>query len=186
MSAQAAKRLFTVSEYYRMVDAGILSKEDRVELIEGEIVKLSPIGSQHAGCINCLNALISRLVGLTAVVSIQNPLRISEYSEPEPDLAILKPRSDFYSRKHPTPKEVLLLIEVADTSLAYDQKVKVPLYARAGIPEVWLVDLSSGIITVYTKPVKGQYQHSQQFRRGESLASFSVPGLTLEVNDILG
>src|SRR5918912_896850 len=164
MSVQIAKRYFNVSEYYRMAEAGILTADDRVELIEGEIVQMSPIGSLHAACVRRLNQLLQRLLGHAAVISVQDPVRLSDFSEPEPDVALLKPRADFYAHQHPTPDDVLLIIEVADTTVLYDRNVKVPLYARAGIPEVWLVDLQQDLIEVYARPTSGAYQVQRQAR----------------------
>jgi Uma2 family endonuclease len=186
MAGQVAKRLLTVSEYYRMAEAGIFSENERVELIEGELVTMSPIGSPHAACVMRLNALLSAKVGQTAIVNVQNPIHLSDYSEPEPDLSLLKPRADFYAERHPTPEDVLLVIEVADTSLAYDQTVKVPLYARAGIPEMWLLDLTQDVITVNTQTASGQYQQSRQVRRGDSITLSAIPGVVLHVDEILG
>ena len=134
MSAQIERRYFTVSEYDRMIEAGILTKDDRVELIEGEIIKMAPINSRHAACVNRLNRLLNRKAGKVAIVSVQNPIHLGEYSEPEPDLALLRPRDDFYAQSHPKPKDMLLAVEVADSSAAKDRNLKVPLFARAGIP----------------------------------------------------
>jgi Uma2 family endonuclease len=144
MGVQLARRLFTVAEYHKMAEAGILSEDDRVELLEGEIVAMSPIGSRHAGLVNRLNRLFSQRAGDQVVVSVQNPVRLGGYSEPQPDLALLRPRADFYTSSHPGPEDVLLAVEVAETSAAVDREVKVPLYARFGVPEVWLVDLAGG------------------------------------------
>src|ERR671938_544657 len=141
MSVQVAKRCFSVDEYYRMGEAGILTEDDRVELIEGEIIEMSPIGSRHAACVNRLNTLLGRHLRQTAIVSVQNPIRLDAYSEPEPDVALLRPRADYYESGHPTPADALLIVEVADTSADYDRIIKLPLYAKAGIPEAWLVDL---------------------------------------------
>ena len=186
MSAQIERRYFTVSEYDRMIEAGILTKDDRVELIEGEIIKMAPINSRHAACVDRLNKLFNRRVGQAAIVRVQSPVGLSEYSEPQPDLALLRPREDFYAQSHPKPKDVLLVVEVADSSAAKDRNLKLPLFARAGIPEVWLVDLSQDLIEVYARPVKGAYREFQQLKRGESVVARTVAGLTLRVDRILG
>jgi hypothetical protein len=137
MGVQLARRLFTVAEYHKMAEAGILSEDDRVELLEGEIVAMSPIGSRHAGTVKRLLDQFIPLQGARRVIlSVQDPIRLGEYSEPQPDLALLRPRADFYASSHPGPEDVLLIIEVADQSAAVDREVKVPLYARWGIPEV--------------------------------------------------
>jgi Uma2 family endonuclease len=186
MSVQIVKRQFNATEYNRMAETGILSEDDRVELIAGEIVEMSPIGSRHAACVRRLDALFNRRLGGVAQVSAQNPIRLDDYSEPEPDIALLKPRSDFYAEAHPLSSEVLLIVEVADTSVEYDRQVKAPLYARAGIPEMWLVNLPEEMILVYTQPENGAYQSHKQFVRGDSLSSTTIPELTLSIEDILG
>jgi Uma2 family endonuclease len=186
MSVQVERHHFNVDEYYRMGAAGIFSEDDRVELIEGEVIRMSPIGSRHAACVARLTRLFSRKSEDEAIVWIQNPIRLDEYSEPQPDLALLHPRDDFYAEDHPTPADVLLLVEVADTSIEYDRVIKVPLYARAGIMEVWLVDLTRDTVELYAQPLNGAYQISQQAARGESLTSSSIPALTLSAESILG
>src|SRR5437870_5978990 len=137
MAVEIAKRCFNVAEYYRMAEAGILTEEDHVELIDGEIVAMSPVGSRHAACVKRLNRILGRRVGDLVVVGVQDPIGLDDYSEPEPDISLLRPRADFYSEAHPIPSDVLMIIEVADSSDLYDREVKVPLYARAGIPETW-------------------------------------------------
>ncbi|HKP10723.1 MAG TPA: Uma2 family endonuclease [Blastocatellia bacterium] len=177
---------FTVDDYMRMLEAGILTEDDRIELIEGEIIEMSPIGDAHAACVKKGNALFHRVVGQRAIVSVQDPIRLDNYSEPQPDLALLKPRGDFYAQSKPTPADVLLIVEVADSSAQYDRNVKVPLYARALIPAVWLVDLNAGVIEVYSQPAGGAYQAVQTARRGDRLTIDSLPGLAIPVDDILG
>lgn len=169
-----------------MLEAGILTEDDRVELIDGEIIETSPIGSSHSGCVIRLTALLTRLLGSAAVVSVQNPLRLDDYTEPLPDVTLLKARDDFYSHSHPTPADVLLIVEVADSSLAYDRDVKVPLYARAGVPEVWLVDLVNDVVELYAQPAGGAYAVAEKLRRGQRLVARQVAALTLGVEDILG
>ena len=186
MSVQITKRHFNITEYYRMAEAGILSEDDRVELIEGEIIKMTPIGSRHAGCVSRLNALFNRLINETAIVSIQNPLRLSNFSEPQPDIALLKPRDDFYSSAHPTPSDVLLLIEVADKSLEYDRDIKLPLYAAASIPEVWLVNLIKDMIEIYIDPQDGMYREVRYFTRGETVSPLFNAKRTLSVDSVIG
>lgn len=135
MAVAAPRRLFTAEEYHTMLRAGILTADDRVELIEGEVLRMSPIGSRHAGGVNRLNDFFVRKLEGRAIVGVQAPVHLSDLSEPQPDLALLRPREDFYSHSHPTPGDVLLLIEVAETSADFDRAVKAPLYARAGVPE---------------------------------------------------
>jgi Uma2 family endonuclease len=177
---------FTVDDYMRMLEAGILTEDDRVELIDGEIIEMSPIGDAHAGCVIRLTMLFTRLVGLAAFVSVQNPVRLDNYSEPQPDLALLKPRADFYAQAKPTPADVLLIVEVADSSIAFDRNIKVPLYAHALIQLVWLVDLNAGVIEVYSQPANSAYQQVQVMHRGDRLTIDSLPGLVVLADDILG
>lgn len=186
MSVQFQKWNFNVEDYYRMAEAGLFSEQDRVELIEGEVIKMSPIGSRHAGCVDRLNSILNRKVGHAAIIRVQNPVRLNDFSEPEPDIALLKPRDDFYSQSHPTAADVLLVIEVAETSVEYDRSVKMPLYARAGIPETWLVNLPKDIIEIYTQPKNGKYQKVQRLKRGKLLASPTIAGLSISVDNILG
>ncbi|MFB2837872.1 Uma2 family endonuclease [Floridanema evergladense] len=186
MSVQLQKRLFTVDEYYRMAEAGILGEDDRVELIAGEIIKMSPIGSPHSGCVNWLNRLFSASLGSRALLSVQNPVRLNERTEPQPDIALLIPRADFYSQKHPQPQEVLLIIEVSDTTIEYDREVKIPLYAATGIVEVWIVSLAEELIEVYRQPLANSYADISQFRRGENVSPLSFSDVILSVDEVLG
>lgn len=180
------RRRFTAREYQRMGETGILHEDDRVELIEGEIIEMAPIGNRHFACVNRLTRLFVQRVGDSAVVHVQNPVRLSDLSEPQPDLSLLRPREDFYAGKHPAPEDVLLLVEVADTSLAYDREVKLPLYARAGIREVWIVDLAGEKIERHTDPTTEGYRRIEQVRRGETLEPAALGGLALPVDDVLG
>ena len=181
---EVTRRRFTVHEYHRMGEVGILHEDDRVELIDGEIVEMSPIGGRHALCVSLLNRLLVRSVGDRAIVSPQNPVRLDEHHEPQPDLTVIRDRA--YGRSLPTPEDTLLLIEVSDTTLAYDRNVKLPIYARAGIPEVWIVDVNGGRLERYTGPSGDLYRHAELVRSGESLASKTLPDLTLAVDDVLG
>ncbi|HJQ34382.1 MAG TPA: Uma2 family endonuclease [Pyrinomonadaceae bacterium] len=186
MSLEVVKKQFNVEEYYRMAAAGILSEEDRVELIEGEIIRMNPIGSRHAACVGRLTRLFGRRAGDNAIVWVQNPVQINDYSEPVPDISLLRFRDDFYAQANPQPDDVLLIVEVSDSTVNYDRKVKVPLYARAGVPEMWLVNQPEDLIEVYSRPADGAYQETRLVRRGESLTAASVPGLTLDADDVLG
>jgi Uma2 family endonuclease len=186
MSHQFAKRWFTVDEYYRMAQAGILTENDRVELIEGEVIEMSPIGSRHAACVKRLNTLLNRLAGEQMIVSVQDPIYIDEFSEPEPDVALLQFRKDFYVGSHPTASNVLLIIEVADTSVEYERKKKLPLYAQAGIPEVWLAILPEDRFEIHTQPLNGKYQSVIIVRRGESIKAQTIADLSIPVDEILG
>jgi len=184
MSILIQKRLFTVDEYYEMARSHILAPTDRVELIEGEIVQMTPIGSNHAGVVACLYSFFSKNLGEKAIVWVQNPLRLSRYSEPEPDIALLKPRSDFYRNNHPAPEDVWLIIETADSSIAYDRQIKTPLYARHGIPELWIVDLNRKAIEAYSQPSPEGYGFTQTVQSGQSLSPIHFPELVLPVRNL--
>ena len=185
MAIQLQRHLFTVSEYHRMAEAGIFSEDDRVELIEGELVEMTPIGSRHAACVKRLNRLLSQQVGQRALVSVQDPIRLGERSEPQPDLALLRPRADFYAPAHPGVEDALLIVEVAEASVDYDRAVKLLLYARSGIPEVWLVDLAGEAVEVYRRPTPQGSQEVQRLRGGDRLACQTVSDLDLAVDEIL-
>ncbi|RME65390.1 MAG: Uma2 family endonuclease [Caldilineae bacterium] len=185
MTVQLARRLFTTTEYEQMVAAGLLGEDDRVELLDGEIVQMSPIGSRHAACVNRLTRLLTRVVGQKAIVSVQNPVRLDDYSEPEPDLAVLVYREDFYAEAHPTPQDVLLLIEVVDTSAEQDRSVKLPLYARAGIPETWLVDLEAGVVDAYRTPSAEGYLLRQRYLPGQTVTTEDGT-LAVAVDEVIG
>lgn len=157
-AAAPRKHRLSVTDYYRLAEAGSLSEDDRVELIEGEIIDMAPIGSEHGGTTKWLARMFQRAVGDRAVVSIQDPVRLDAFSEPEPDIALLLPRADYYRGGHPCPQDVYLLVEVAGTSLAYDRDVKIPLYARHGVPAVWLIDLNARHRAIYRAPGAGAYR----------------------------
>jgi Uma2 family endonuclease len=184
MSGQFEKRYFNVDEYYQMARAGVLKPDDRLELIEGEIIKMSPIGSPHAACVSRLDDLLRHLS--KTMIRIQNPVRLNDFSEPVPDIALLRPREDYYAARHPVPKDVLLLIEVGDTTVLTDRNIKVPLYARAGIPEVWLINLPMKTVEVYSDPEENRYSKSRKYKRGEAVVAESISGLSLGVTEILG
>jgi Uma2 family endonuclease len=188
-SAEATERVgprrFTSAEYHTMIAAGILQEDERVELVAGEIVQMTPIGSGHAGCVKRLNRLLTRGLDDRAVVSVQDPIALGPASEPQPDLALLRPRADDYGQSHPQAQDVVLVIEVADTSVAYDRDVKIPLYAEGGIPEAWLVRLTDRCIEVYRDPAATGYQSMQTFRT-DDLSPLAFPDLALTVETILG
>jgi Uma2 family endonuclease len=186
MPVELLRRLFTVEEYERMVQADILTAAERVELLNGEIVEMSPIGTRHAACVKRLNQLFSQRLGERALVGVQDPIRLSDRSEPQPDLTLLQPRSDFYATAHPQPQDVLLIVEVADTSADYDRQVKIPLYANAGIIEVWLVDLVEQNLEVYRQPSTNGYQQIQQLRHNQQIFLQALPDLEISIDNILG
>ncbi len=186
MTIRQTQRLFTVEEYHRMAEAGILHEDDRVELIAGKIIQMAAIGSRHAACVKRLIKLLVREVGDSGVVGAQDPIILPDSSEPEPDVTVLRPRDDFYAAGHPVPEDVLLLIEVSDTSLEYDREVKLPLYARADIPEVWIVDLVNEKIHTYSQPAARSYANVSSTVRGDQVIPWMLPGLVVSVEDTLG
>jgi len=184
LPAWLPRRALTVADYYKMADVGILTDHDRVELIEGQIIDMAPIVSEHAGRVNKLNRLLQTAVGHRAIVSVQNPVRLSDVLEPEPDFAILKPRPDWYTEAHATAADVLLLIEVADSSLDYDRLVKARLYARHGVPEFWLVDIKARLITVHCNPVGDAYTEVAERSPPDALDIAVLPGSSLPAGGV--
>lgn len=181
---EVTRRRFTIHDYHRMAEAGILHEDDRVELIEGEIVEMTPIGARHANSVRKLNQLLSKQVSEEFFVDVQNPIRLDERNEPQPDLAVIQARD--YRESLPMPEDVLLLIEVSDTTLAYDKNVKLPLYAQAGISEVWIVDLTGETIERHTDPSRNGYRYTERASRGETLTSATLPDITISVDAVLG
>lgn len=186
MSVAIKRWRCSVDDYYRMLDSGILTEDSRVELIDGEIVEMAPIGSGNAAAVNCLNRLFVRAVGDKAFVSVQNPLRLDLWSEPQPDLILLRPREDDYRTGHPGPEDVLVVVEVAHSTLDYDRGTKLPLYCGAGAPEVWIVNLVAEVIEVYRDPVGSRYAASLTAARGEVIAPALLPELRIAVDDVIG
>jgi Uma2 family endonuclease len=180
---EIVRRRFTVHDYHRMGEAGILHEDDRVELIEGEIVEMAAIGTRHFTCVNGLTRLLVRGVGDAAIVSVQNPVRLDEHTEPQPDLTVLRVRD--YRESLPKPEDVLLLIEVSDTTLSYDRGVKLPLYARAGIREVWIVDLVGEVIERRTDPSADGYRGFEKVRRGGKIESAALSELSFSVDAVI-
>ena len=179
------RRPLTVAEYHRMGEVGILTEDDRVELIEGELVAMSPIGSNHAGTVNAFTRRLVEVVGERGVVAVQNPVQLDDLSEPQPDFAVLKPRSDYYRRATPRPDEVLLIIEVADSSLAYDRAVKRALYARHKIPEFWIVNLEAAEVEVCRKPTGDHYASISRVGHKGTLEPELLPGAVIPVAALL-
>ena len=186
MSALPQRKLFTVDEYDTMIKAGVFDGKERVELIEGEFVKKMTQGDLHIGCINRLTYLLVPILLNKAIVTIQNAVRINTFSAPEPDVAILRFRNDFYSTGKARPEDILLLIEVADTTVHTDRQIKIPLYARAEVPEVWLVNLPRKIIEVYTEPKNGKYQIVRKATKSEILQPKMISDLNVKVAEIIG
>ena len=177
--------LFTVADYHRMTEANLFHENPRVELIQGQIIDMAAIGSPNFGMVNRLNRLLVPLVGARGLVSVQNPVRLNPRSEPQPGIAILKPRTDDYETGAPGPSDVLLLIEVADTSLDFDRTVKAPLYAQSGIAEYWIVNLPDRIVEVHREPAGARYAQVRRAGPGETLDILMLPGAALPAMDLL-
>ena len=176
---------FTVEQYDRMIEIGVFPPGYRAELIDGKVFKKPPIGKRHAAFVGRLNRMFSRTLS-ESIVWVQNPIRLDDHSEPEPDVTLLKPREDFYAGSLPTPADVLLLVEVSDSTLDYDRQRKLPLYARAGVPEVWIVNVADERVETYADPSGGAYQLTGAATRGEEVQARGVAGLRLSVAEILG
>ncbi|WP_234553660.1 Uma2 family endonuclease [Thermus caliditerrae] len=178
-------RRFSAEEYHRLAQAGVLQEDEPVELIRGEILEMSPIGSRHAAVVNRLARFFIRALEDEALVSVQNPLRLGPDSEPQPDLALLRPKEDDYATRLPQEQDVLLLVEVAEASLAYDLEVKLPLYASHGIPEVWVVDLGQGRVRVFRNPKGRAYRESLTAGPADTLSPLLLPNVALPLEKIL-
>lgn len=186
LPAEIKRHRFTVEEYHRMGEANLLSEDDRVELIDGEIVDMAPIGTRHLACVVALTHLLAEVSGGRYFVSVQNPVALGKRNEPQPDLSLLRTRPVPTAEGPPGPEDVLLVIEVSDTTLSYDRDVKLPRYAQAGIPEVWIVDLERRRVEAHAAPSTEGYRASHEFGPGEQASSASVEGLSLPVDEILG
>ena len=185
MALHVLRGPFTVESYQRLAELGALGEDDRVELIAGQVVAMTPIGDRHASCVRRLHDLFARHALELAIIDVQNPVVLGRHDAPQPDLAVLKRRADGYPR-HPRARDILLVIEVADTTLAYDRDVKIPLYATAGIPEAWLVALGAASISVYRGPAPDGYSDVVTVTRGETLRPLLLPGVAIGTDDILG
>lgn len=185
MNLQTMRRFITVNEYHQMGETGIFKEDEHLELIDGEIINMTPIGFRHASCVDRLNELFVTHLSGKAIVRVQNPVYLNEYSELEPDIAITKRYEKAYITKHPEPKDIYLIVEVADTSINFDREVKVPLYAKAGIIEVWLVDLNENSIEIYQKPVNEKYCAICKKYGAEIVSPLSFPDYKITINKLL-
>lgn len=186
MAVELHRTRFTVDQYERMGEVGILDEDHRVELIEGEIVDMAAIDARHASAVMRGTRLLSRLFGDRAILNVQNPVRLPDDNEPQPDLALLRIQDHLYETGHPTAADVLLLIEVAHTTLRYDRNVKGPIYARHRIDDYWIVDLTRHALIVLRDPAEGTYHSERVLRRGESIAPLAFPDSPVAVADLLG
>jgi Uma2 family endonuclease len=185
-SFQLERKRFTVTEFQRMVETGILEEGSPYELLNGEIIHMATIGSKHAAKVNRISAHLHQTVEKTYIVRIQNPIELGAFSQPEPDIAILRWQDDFYESGHPTAQDIYLLIEVSDTTLDYDRTTKLPIYAESGIAEYWIVNLPDNQIEVYRNPSGKVYQSIQTFTKDQTLTIELLPEITIAVDDILG
>ncbi|WP_341737003.1 Uma2 family endonuclease [Microcoleus sp. CAWBG640] len=185
MSVQIQRRLFTVQEYHMMSEAGVFAHNERVELIEGEIIQMAAIGKRHAARVDRLADLFYDKVRTSAIVRVQNPICLNDKSEPQPDIALVQRRADFYEASLPNSQDILLLVEVADSTVNYDRDVKVPNYARSGIQEVWLWDLEANCLEVYRNPTATGYTLMQKFEQGEIVSPLAFPDFEVSVDLIL-
>jgi len=186
MEIEVNRRPFTVDEFDRMVEVGILGKEDHVELIEGEILEMSPIGFRHAACVDRATALlVPALVG-KAIVRVQGPIRLGDYSKPQPDLILLEPRKDYYAVQGAITRNALLVVEVSDTSIRYDRGPKLLVYASHGVSEVWIEDLATDTLLIFREPSGTVYKTQLTLQRADSIAPLAFPDCRLSVSDLLG
>ena len=187
MVIEMTKRRFSVKDLYLMDEAGVFCENDRVELVDGEIIEMAPIGSYHNGSVNALNRVFARSVPEDIIVQVQGPLRVDDTTVFQPDLAILRPRDDDYFKSNPTPEDVLLIIEVSDSTAAYDRNVKIPKYAQAGVPEVWQVNLPYGFIDRFVDPdtSTGRYRSVMRHSHGQRIVPTHLSEVDVEVSDIL-
>ena len=185
--AAPTRHKLNVDEYHRMAEAGIFGEEDRIELIDGELIDMAPIGQGHAAIVTGLTGALSLACAGRALVSPQNPVRLDRSSEPQPDFAVLRLRADFYATgERPGPGDVLLLVEVADSSLNFDLTVKLPLYARASIPEFWIVDLKRRVLDAYRQPIENGYGEVTTYHAGDHIALAAMPDIVVKLDLVFG
>ncbi len=182
---QPTRMRISVDRYQKMVETGVLTKDDRVELIEGEIVDMAPIGRKHCAATARLNELFVLQLAGRAIVSPGGPVNLGMFSEPQPDVMLLKRRADFYRAKIPEPSDVLLVVEVSDNSLNFDQTTKLELYAHYGIPEYWIVDVVGKRILVYCEPTREGFAQRREVMAPGSVAPSAFPDLSIPVGELL-
>lgn len=185
MSSGSQRKLFTANDCYRMAEAGILLPEDRVELIRGEILKMSPIGPRHGASVDGATRVFVQRAGNNAIVRVQGTVELDQFCAPQPDIVLLRPRDDFYVRRNPSVADIILIIEVADSSREYDMSVKVELYAILGVHEYWVADLRNNRLIVYSQPTQDHYQAVREFRQGDTVTPQLLPDCPIEVAVLL-
>jgi Uma2 family endonuclease len=181
---QVLTRKFTVDEYHKMGKSHVFHPEERLELIKGEIIKMSPIGLKHASMVNRLSNLFYRNLAEEIIISIQNSIKLNDNSEPQPDLVLAKYRDDFYANKPIEAEDIYLLIEVSDSTLKYDRETKIPLYAENKVNEVWLVNLNNNTLEVYRQPENNSYQHFQKLTSNQTISPLDFPELIINLSSI--
>jgi Uma2 family endonuclease len=185
MEVEVTRKRFNVDDYHRMAKAGILDRGPRVELIDGEIIEMSPIGHRHSVCVTRANALFVQAFGNRGVIRPQLPLQLTDWTEPQPGVVVFKPRSDYYAGKKPAPKDVLFLVEVSDTTLSFARRVKLPGYAAASIQEVWIEDLPHDVLHVYREPGTQSYKTVLKFRPSDVVSPLAFPEIEFRVDELL-
>jgi Uma2 family endonuclease len=183
---ESVRKLFTADDVVKMAEAGLFGDEERIELIDGEILEMTPVGDRHMMCVERATAFMTEAFGRKAIVSIQNALRLNIHNMPQPDVVVYKPRYDFYESARRTPADVLFLVEISDSTFRRDRYVKLPRFARYGIPEVWIEDLKRDLILVFRSPDGDQYRTQLTLRRGDSISPLAFPKSMFLVDDLIG
>ena len=186
MSIETSRRQFSSTDFRKMAEHGIINEDERVELIDGEVCTMSPIGPRHMAIVRRLNEFFIQSLAGRATIGVQDSIELNDFTQPQPDITVLRKRADYYSSQLARPEDILLVVEVADSSLHFDHHEKVPRYAAAGIREVWLVDVESETVSQFTEPRGDAYQSMKSFVRGQTIDAMTSIGLSLSVVDILG
>ena len=186
MRMESSRKLFTTDDVLKMAEAGLFGPDERIELIDGEIIEMSPVGDRHVMCVNRATIFFIEAFGRSAIVSIQNAVHLNIYNMPQPDVVVFKPRADFYFPDRATPADVLFIVEVSDSTLRRDRTIKLPRFAASGIPEVWIEDLKHDLILVYRDPEGSQYRTQLTFHRGDSISPLAFPKSAFRVDDLIG
>lgn len=185
MQTAIQKHLFSISDYDRMAERGLFNEDSRIELIEGEFFDMAPIGSRHASIVSFLASALIKQLSDRAIVRIQDPVRLGDFSVPQPDLVAVEPKTDFYRTRHPEANEILLLIEVSDSTANYDLNTKIPLYAKYAIPECWLIDIDKKTVTRFTEPLENSYKMQHIYHADESVQSIQFDCLSINLGSLL-
>lgn len=186
MASDPIRHLFTTAEYHTMADAGVFAEDDRLELIEGEVFQMPPVGHRHAAQVKRLLSILGEAFRGRAILGVQDPIHLDDFSEPQPDLAVLRRKNDFYADEHPGPEDIFLVVEVADSTLEFDRRRKLPLYERSGVQEVWIANLVDGFLEVYREPTPHGYRQTLRLSREDKITLTAFPDIELLVGDLLG